>query len=59
MLFIVCTVILVLMYLLVFRLGPGRIHHCMRAIGFGERALAIALRRITTRKAFGKLLAEV
>jgi alkylation response protein AidB-like acyl-CoA dehydrogenase len=41
------------------RLGPGRIHHCMRAIGFGERALNIALARITSRRAFGKLLAEV
>lgn len=41
------------------RLGPGRIHHCMRAIGFGERALHLAMTRITTRRAFGKLLAEV
>jgi acyl-CoA dehydrogenase len=40
------------------RLGPGRIHHCMRALGMGERALQLLVRRATTRTAFGRLLAE-
>lgn len=39
------------------RLGPGRLHHCMRAIGLGERALAMAIVRGSTRKAFGRPLA--
>ena len=38
------------------RLGPGRIHHCMRAIGQAEKALDLLLRRGTTREAFGKPL---
>jgi acyl-CoA dehydrogenase len=41
------------------RLGPGRIHHCMRAIGQSERALEMLCKRSLTREAFGKPLYQL
>ena len=40
------------------RLGPGRIHHCMRAIGMAERALSLMIKRTIGRKTFGKELVQ-
>ena len=40
------------------RLGPGRIHHCMRLIGCAQRALELACKRVTERETFGRKLAD-
>ncbi len=40
------------------RLGPGRIHHCMRAIGLAERALSLLCKRLSGRSTFGRKISE-
>ena len=40
------------------RLGPGRIHHCMRMIGCAERALSLACKRVSSRETFGRPIAK-
>ena len=40
------------------RLGPGRLHHCMRLLGAGQRALALATRRASSRVVFGAPLSS-
>lgn len=40
------------------RLGPGRLHHCMRAVGIGDMTLALLARRVRERSTFGAVLSQ-